>query len=261
MAPQLIGYLAIAIAVVCGARVFRLTRIGMRNVLPKLRIPDLLAPALGMLATGGLAILSWKLFASFSDPANPESNIDSTVALSTLGSGYGLLQQALDNAIATDLTTLALILVIMAACKMLATVFTVDTGNSGGIFGPSLVIGGCLGGAVGAVLNSWDLTIAPPIAACVLMGMAGFLSASFRTPIAALLMVSELTGNYHLLLPAMWVCALCFMLNGRNKTLLTTQVPTPLIALLIKGISSPTFSPASLLKKLLTIPTPKPMRS
>jgi CIC family chloride channel protein len=58
------------------------------------------------------------------------------------------------------------------------------------------------------------------------MGMAGFFTTAYRTPIAALLMVSELTGSYFLLLPSMWVCALCFLINGR-WSIVSTQVPSP----------------------------------
>jgi len=44
--------------------------------------------------------------------------------------------------------------------------------------------------------------------------------------VAALLMVSEMTGNYDLLLPAMWVCAICFLLSGK-RTIVSSQVSSP----------------------------------
>jgi chloride channel protein, CIC family len=89
------------------------------------------------------------------------------------------------------------------------------------LFGPSIVIGGCMGGSIGLVLTG--LPIAPPLPACILMGMAGMLAASHRTPVAALLMVSEVAGTYLLLVPTMWVVGLAFLFTGR-RSLVAGQV-------------------------------------
>jgi CIC family chloride channel protein len=89
------------------------------------------------------------------------------------------------------------------------------------LFGPSIVVGGCVGGAIGLVLV--DTPIAAPVPACILMGMAGLLAASHRTPIAALLMVSEVAGSYLLLVPTMWVVGLAFLATGR-RSLIAGQV-------------------------------------
>jgi len=115
---------------------------------------------------------------------------------------------------------------LIAVGKIAATAFTVGSGGSGGVFGPSIVIGGCVGAAVGFALQG--LPIAPHPAACTVMGMAGFLAATHRTPLAAMLMVSEVVGTYHLLIPAMWVVALCFLLVGRKSSLVAGQVQGPL---------------------------------
>ena len=56
-----------------------------------------------------------------------------------------------------------------------------------------------------------------------MLGMAGYLTAAVRTPLAAILMVSEFTGNHGLLLPAMWVCGLSFLLSP-GWTLYRSQV-------------------------------------
>jgi CIC family chloride channel protein len=53
--------------------------------------------------------------------------------------------------------------------------------------------------------------------------MAGFFAGIAHTPISTLLMVSELTGNYNLLVPTMWVCAITFILC-RNYTIYEKQV-------------------------------------
>jgi CIC family chloride channel protein len=47
--------------------------------------------------------------------------------------------------------------------------------------------------------------------------MAGFFAAAAKTPFSTLVIVSEMTGGYHLLLPALWVCILAFLLSDRQS--------------------------------------------
>ena len=55
--------------------------------------------------------------------------------------------------------------------------------------------------------------------------MAGFFAAAAKTPISTLVMVSEITGGYPLLLPALWVCVLAFMLSD-TQSIYSSQVET-----------------------------------
>ncbi len=78
---------------------------------------------------------------------------------------------------------------------------TIGSGGSGGVFGPSMVIGGCGGGALGHVpALAWPGWRRIP-ANFVIVGMAGFFAAAAKTPFSTLVIVSEMTGNYNLLLP------------------------------------------------------------
>jgi CIC family chloride channel protein len=86
-----------------------------------------------------------------------------------------------------------------------------------------MVIGGCGGGALGIVLHSMGLI--PHPATFVIVGMAGFFAAAAKTPFSTLVMVSELTGNYNLLLPALWVCVLAFLLSD-EQSIYRSQVET-----------------------------------
>ncbi len=141
--------------------------------------------------------------------------------LSMLGTGYGALQAAFSS---EESIAISLLLVI-AFGKIITTSLTISSGGSGGVFGPSMVIGGCLGGAVGQGLREAFpyLSINPHIYAIV--GMAGFFAGCAHAPFSTILMVSEMTGNYSLLLPTMWVSTLCFLLC-RRWTLYEKQVPT-----------------------------------
>jgi len=91
------------------------------------------------------------------------------------------------------------------------------------VFGASMVIGGSLGGVVGLLANQWFPGVVTQPGAYVAVGMAGFFAAAANTPISTLVMVSEMTGNYQLLLPALWVCAISFLL-ARRWTLYQSQV-------------------------------------
>jgi CIC family chloride channel protein len=86
-----------------------------------------------------------------------------------------------------------------------------------------MVIGGCGGGALGLFLNWLHPSLAPHPANFVIVGMAGFFAAAAKTPFSTLVIVSELTGNYNLLLPALWVCALAFLLSD-EQSIYSSQV-------------------------------------
>jgi CIC family chloride channel protein len=118
-------------------------------------------------------------------------------------------------------------LLVLAGGKILTTSLSIGSGGSGGVFGPSMVIGGALGGAVGLVAQQFMPEVVTQPGAFVAVGMAGFFSAAANTPISTLVMVSEMTGNYQLLLPALWVCSLSYLL-ARRWTLYRSQVPSRL---------------------------------
>lgn len=126
------------------------------------------------------------------------------------------------------------LLLLVAFGKMLTTGFSIGSGGSGGVFGPSMVIGGALGGAVGLVAQQlWPGVVTQP-GAFVPLGMAGFFSAAANTPISTLVMVSEMTGNYSLILPSLWVCVLAYLV-GRPWCLYRHQVANRLASPAYRG--------------------------
>ncbi len=176
--------------------------------------PRPLIAAGGGLATGGVAHGAWWL-------AGDER------ALAVLGNGYGVLQDVFDGRV-VGLAGIGL-LVLVAVCKVVATSCTIASGGSAGVFGPSMVIGGAMGGAVGLACHRLGLADHP--AAFCIVGMCGFFAGAAKTPISTIVMVTEMTGSYRLLLPAMWVCGLTFLLSRR-------------FALYQKQVQNRAFSPA-----------------
>lgn len=77
--------------------------------------------------------------------------------------------------------------------KILTTVLSYLSGIPGGIFSPTLSIGAGLGAIFANAVNS------PYYQAFVLLGMVGFFSGVIRSPITAVIIVSEMTHNHNLL--------------------------------------------------------------
>ncbi len=163
----------------------------------RLDMPKWLKPALGGLMLGVLAFFL------------PE----------ILAGGYQWIQSAIDGHLAVGL------MIALVFGKIVATSLTISSGGSGGVFAPSLFIGSMLGGFYGDICGRIFPEIVTQPAAFVLVGMGGFFAGVAKTPIAALIMVAEMTGGYSLILPMMIVSALAYLLLGKT-TLYEKQVAT-----------------------------------
>ncbi|RME83676.1 MAG: CBS domain-containing protein [Caldilineae bacterium] len=98
-----------------------------------------------------------------------------------------------------------LLLGSLVVLKMLATAFTLGSGNSGGVFAPSLFMGAMLGGFFGVVMNMLFPTIAVHPGAYALAGMAGVFVGAARAPLTAMLIAFEMSNDYKVILPLMVV--------------------------------------------------------
>lgn len=103
---------------------------------------------------------------------------------------------------------------LLAFFKIVTTSFTIGTGGSAGMFGPSLFIGGMLGGAMGT-LAQIVLGYEVSIASFILVGMGAFYAGIASAPIAGMVMICEIIGSYHLLPPLMIVSILTFVLSHK----------------------------------------------
>lgn len=135
----------------------------------------------------------------------------------TLAFGYGFAQKAIHNELAIPF------LISLALGKVLTTSFSIGSGGSGGVFGPSIVIGGAMGGVVGQIFHAIMPTVVTEPGAFVVVGMAGFFTAVSNTPISTIIFVSEMTNSYHLLLPSLLVCSVSY-LASRRYTIFHRQV-------------------------------------
>ena len=152
----------------------------IRDVFRASRIPPALRPAAGGLVMGLLGM------------AVPQ----------VIGGGYGWVQLAIDGRLALGT------MLLLVGAKWLATSLTVASGGSGGVFAPSLYVGAMLGGA-------WAAFVHAPPAPFIIVGMAAVFSGAAHVPIATLMMVTEMTGGYTLLVPAALAVVISYLVQRR----------------------------------------------
>ena len=104
----------------------------------------------------------------------------------TLGPGFGVIEW-----LATPGQSLELILILFLF-RAAATMVTVGAGGTGGLFIPLAIQGVLLGRIVSTALDQAGLESATAL--WPVLGLAAFIAAGYRTPIAAVMFVAESTG-------------------------------------------------------------------
>ncbi len=161
--------------------------------------PQILKPAVGAFGLGIIGI-TYMFIPGIGVPASVHAQMENPI-LQTLphmyGSGFGFIETALQGSGGLW------ILLLLVFLKPLATSFTLGSGNSGGVFAPSLFIGAMFGGAMGHLFEIWFPSISGGAGAYALVGMAAVFSATARAPLTAMLIVFEMSNDYLIILPLM----------------------------------------------------------
>jgi chloride channel protein, CIC family len=193
-APDTAGYawyVVLGVASALVATILPLTLYGVRDAFHRIPCPPHLKPAIGGLCVGLVAV------------ALPQ----------VLGGGYEWIQAAIDGRLGLTF------LLLLSLSKMITFAFTIGSGGSGGVFAPSLFVGAMFGGFLGQVFHQQP-------AAFVVVGMAAVFGAAARVPVATLLMVTEMTGGYHLLVAAGLAVMLSYLLQTRLVEVLSLRYPS-----------------------------------
>nr|MDO8098725.1 chloride channel protein [Candidatus Njordarchaeota archaeon] len=154
-----------------------------------------------------------------------------TLSLAQSGdkTGYGLFGVGYEGIVlllAGGITvTLA---ILLAVVKMFATSFTIGSGSGGGLLVPALYIGSMFGGAFGLGLDSLVPGLISEPYAFATVGAAALLGGAYGTPVAAMLIVPEMSMSYNLFLPLMLTCSLSHvtarkLLNGSTINTLALE--------------------------------------
>jgi CIC family chloride channel protein len=114
-----------------------------------------------------------------------------------LGVGYTYVGDALNGNMVLKMMLLLIVV------KFLGVTVSYASGNAGGIFGPSLLLGSMLGGAIGTVAHHYlpGYTAAP--GAYALVGMGALFAGIVRAPMTSVLMIFEMTHDYAVIVPLM----------------------------------------------------------
>jgi len=120
-----------------------------------------------------------------------------------IGTGYNTLAWATtgDHAV--------WVLLVVLLLRIIATSATVAGGGAGGLFIPLVVAGALLGRAAGGIFDGIDTQVA------VVIGVAAFLGAGYRVPLAAVVFVAETTGRAGFIVPGLLAAVAAELVMGR----------------------------------------------
>lgn len=166
----------------------------LRGKAKESKVPRWLQPAAGGLAVGLMGTTAFWVTGLFGEPQHGVFSI-----------GYGSLLDAFQGQLVFA------VMLILFVFKFAATVLNYATGGSGGLFSPTLFLGGMLGGIFGIGMvwmhkHTGIFHIENPndvIGACVLLGMGALFASIVRCPFTSVLIIFEMTRNYSLILPLM----------------------------------------------------------
>ena len=113
------------------------------------------------------------------------------------------------------------ILVTVLVLRCLATSATVAGGGVGGLFIPLVVAGALAGATIGGAVNRGDLEL------FIVVGVAAFLGAGYRVPLAAVMFVAETTGRASFIVPALLAAVAAELVMGRSSVTTYQRSSTP----------------------------------
>ncbi len=181
-------YPLLGVAVGVAGALFVRLYFGIGDRLAARRLPPMLVAGVGGMLVGTMAVLSGGLL---------------------LGQGH----LAFDLSGMTRLAWYAI--AGLAALKMLATAITLQSGGSGGLFAPSLFVGGAVGLSFGALMHTLFPHLALQPEPYALVGMGALVAAALGAPLTGILLVFEITGDYAIMLPLMVTVAISAIVARR----------------------------------------------
>ncbi|TXD77845.1 chloride channel protein [Algoriphagus ratkowskyi] len=142
------------------------------------------------------------------------------------GNSNQLLERSPFFSIIEHPSVIIVFLTFVILIKPIASAVTLSAGGSGGIFAPSLYVGGILGFLFAYSSNLFGFTIPLPLAHFTLVAMCGVMAGVQHAPLSAIFLIAELTGGYELFVPLMFVSAISYVTKTayEKDSLYTTQL-------------------------------------
>ena len=122
------------------------------------------------------------------------------------GVGYATVQDILSG-----LLTSPWLLLLLFGCKLIATSLVLGSGGSGGVFSPGLFLGATAGAAFAILVGTYvpGFSHLDP-GSMAMIGMAGMFGGSTGAVVTAIVMIFEMTRDYHVILPLMVVVSIAY---------------------------------------------------
>ncbi len=130
------------------------------------------------------------------------------------GVGYETIGSLLNLNYGNPSIYLVFVLALLLIAKMLALSITLGSGGSGGVFAPSLFIGGVAGTLFGIIVNLLFPSISAPYPAYGLVGMAAVFAAASRATLTSIIMVFEMTRDYKIIIPLIFACVVADVISS-----------------------------------------------
>ena len=139
----------------------------------------------------------------------------------SIGNSYGWIQFFMEN---TFLYISLPVLILSIPLVILSFSFTLSSGGSGGVFGPSLVIGGITGATLSLLFNDLLGGNVFDTGTMTVVGMISVFTAAASAPLSTIVLVTEMTQGYNILPYALLSLVIAHNLAGYERTLFEYQL-------------------------------------
>lgn len=152
-----------------------------------------------------------------------EGYIELTAILN--GNGDSLFQNSLFNSVSSNYALFLLFLLLVLFFKVIAMTATNAGGGVGGIFAPSLFMGGVTGFFLSRLVNFFDASRLPE-KNFALAGMAGIMAGVMHAPLTAIFLIAEITGGYSFFIPLIITATVSYLtiMNFEPHSLYTKRL-------------------------------------
>ena len=121
-----------------------------------------------------------------------------------------VVQESMFYGFHTNMWAIFIFLISLVGFKAFATAATTASGGVGGIFAPSLFVGGVLGYAFSLFINNSGIYHLPE-SNFTLVGMAAIMSGVMHAPLTGIFLIAEVTHGYGLFIPLMITSTISYL--------------------------------------------------
>lgn len=127
------------------------------------------------------------------------------------GHGYELLENSRFSIFDEEQGFFLLFVFILIFLKVIAAALTLGSGGIGGIFAPSLFVGGVTGYFFSGLINYAQRSVHISQSNFTLVGMAGVMAGVLHAPLTSMFLIAEITSGYQLIVPLMMTASIAYI--------------------------------------------------